>query len=77
MRRECTQRKVLQPNDFRSLAEVQDRLLAFQDYYMQSAKPFDWNFNREELDAFINRLNDDRFGRLRTECMRLQPYLHL
>jgi DNA helicase-2/ATP-dependent DNA helicase PcrA len=28
------QRKVLTPNDFRSLAEVEDRLLAFQDRYL-------------------------------------------
>ena len=28
--------KNLVPNDFRSLADVADRLLAFQDYYIQS-----------------------------------------
>jgi hypothetical protein len=71
------QRKVLTPNDFRSLAEVEDRLLAFGDYYMLHAKPFDWKFNRQKLNDFTTRLADARFGRLRAECMKLQPYLHL
>jgi transposase len=33
-------RKVLTPNDFTSLAEVEDRLLAFQDHYGKAATPF-------------------------------------
>jgi hypothetical protein len=34
------QRKVLTPNDFRDLAEVERRLLAFQHRYQQTAVPF-------------------------------------
>ena len=34
------QRKVLTPNDFRSLAQLQERLLAFQTYYERYASPF-------------------------------------
>ena len=34
------QRKVLAPNDFSSLAELQQRLLALQDHYHQAAVPF-------------------------------------
>jgi len=34
------QRKVLTPNDFASLAEVEDRLLRFQDHYERAAAPF-------------------------------------
>jgi transposase len=34
------QRKVLTPNDFGSLAAVEERLLAFQDYYQAIAQPF-------------------------------------
>ncbi len=34
------QRKVLTPNDFESLAEVEDRLLAFQQYTKPSPHPF-------------------------------------
>ena len=49
------QREILVPNDFRSLA---DRLLAFQDYYMQSAKPFYWNSDRRQLSEFTICLAD-------------------
>ena len=43
------QRKVLTPNDFRSLAEVEHRLPAFQDRYERGAKPFQWRFPRAHL----------------------------
>ena len=43
------QRKALTPNDFPSLADVQDRLLGFQSYYESIAKPFEWKFNRHDL----------------------------
>jgi hypothetical protein len=33
------QRKALTPNDFSSLADVEDRLLRFQQYYESIAKP--------------------------------------
>jgi hypothetical protein len=36
------QRKVLTPNDFTSLGELEDRLLRFQDRYLQIATPFQW-----------------------------------
>ena len=65
------QRKVLVPNDFQSLA---DRLLVFQDYYIQSAKPFSCNFDRRQLSEFTIRLAD---AHLRAECMRMQPDLNL
>jgi hypothetical protein len=38
------QRKLLTPNDFASLAELQERLLAFQDHYQQATCPFQWTF---------------------------------
>src|ERR1019366_9735465 len=44
------QRKVLTPNDFRSLAELEDRLLRFQDQYAAAARPFQWKFTRENLN---------------------------
>lgn len=43
------QRKALTPNDFPSLADVQDRLLGFQSYYESIAKPFEWKFTRHDL----------------------------
>jgi hypothetical protein len=51
------QRKVLTPNDFTSLQEVSQRLLAFQHLYEQVAKPFEWKFTRADLHDLMNRLN--------------------
>jgi len=44
------QRKVLTPNDFRSLAQLEDDLLSFQERYEKSAAPFQWTFTRKDLD---------------------------
>jgi transposase len=51
------QRKVLTPNDFGDLAEVERRLLAFQRRYQQTATPFDWRFTRADLAGLLNRLD--------------------
>jgi transposase len=51
-------RKVLSPNDFTDLAEVVQRLLAFQRRHQQTAVPFDWRFTRADLDALLHRLGD-------------------
>jgi transposase len=50
------QRKVVSPNDFTDLAEVEARLLAFQCRYEQTAAPFDWLFTRSDLDRLLHRL---------------------
>jgi len=50
------QRKVLTPNDFSSIAEVEDRILAFQSRYEQIATPFEWRFTRKDLLNLLNRL---------------------
>lgn len=50
------QRKLLTPNDFGSLAEVEAGLLAFQDYYQQIATPFQWKFTKSDLDLLLKRL---------------------
>jgi hypothetical protein len=50
------QRKVVSPNDFTDLAEVEARLLAFQRRYEQTAAPFDWLFTRSDLDRLLHRL---------------------
>lgn len=50
------QRKVLTPNDFHDLAEVEHRLLAFQARYEQTAAPFDWRYTRSDLDRLLRRL---------------------
>lgn len=51
------QRKVLTPNDFTSLQEVRERLLAFQDRYEQAAKPFEWKFTRADLADLMKRVH--------------------
>jgi hypothetical protein len=50
------QRKALTPNDFSSLAELTERLLAFGEHYRTVARPFRWTFTRADLDALLARL---------------------
>jgi transposase len=50
------QRKVLTPNDFGSLTELEDRLLRFQEHYQQAARPFEWKFTRVDLAKLLARL---------------------
>jgi hypothetical protein len=52
------QRKALTPNDFASLDELADRLLAFQDHYAEIARPFGWTFTRADLDRVLERIVD-------------------
>ena len=52
------QRKVLTPNDFSSLTEVEDRLLRFQEHYEPIAQPFEWKFTRADLKALLQRLGE-------------------
>lgn len=49
------QPKVVAPNDFADLAEVETRLLAFQDHYEQIATPFEWKFTTADLHALLDR----------------------
>ena len=53
------QRKALTPNDFRSLADVEDRLLGFQRYYETIATPFEWRFTKDDLAALMRQLDSD------------------
>jgi transposase len=50
------QRKVLTPNDFTDLVEVERRLLGFQRHYEQTAVPFDWRYTKADLDRLLARL---------------------
>jgi hypothetical protein len=58
------QRKVLSPNDFTNLPEVEQRLLAFQHRYQQTAVPFDWRYSRTDLNALLRRLAKRTASRL-------------
>ena len=53
------QRKALTPNDFRSLDEVEERLLGFQRYYESIATPFEWRFTKDHLAALLQKLDSE------------------
>jgi transposase len=50
------QRKVLTPNDFTSLDQVEDRLTAFEQRYNQAARPFRWKFTPADLEDLMARI---------------------
>lgn len=50
------QRKALTPNDFSSLAQLEQRLLDFQKRYEQTASPFKWTFTRNDLGKLLTKL---------------------
>jgi hypothetical protein len=51
------QRKVLRPNTFDSLLELEDSILGFQERYQRDAKPFDWKYTRHDLARLLARLS--------------------
>jgi len=51
------QRKVLTPNDFTDLDQVRQRLVDFERLYNQIAQPFAWNFTREKMNHWLDRLS--------------------
>jgi DDE superfamily endonuclease len=50
------QRKVLTPNDFTSLDQVEDRLTAFEQRYNATARPFRWKFTPADLEDLMVRI---------------------
>jgi hypothetical protein len=50
------QRKALTPNDFSSLAQLQQHLVDFQKRYEQNASPFKWTFTRNDLGNLLAKL---------------------
>ncbi|MFE0375735.1 hypothetical protein ACFW1M_09105 [Streptomyces inhibens] len=51
------QRKVVSPNDFPDLAQVGDRLRAFEDRYNARAQPFQGKFTTSDLDDLLAKLD--------------------
>lgn len=56
------QRKVLDPNDFQSTAEVARALNDFEHHYNKLAQPFDWSFTRQDLAKLLDRLEQTQRG---------------
>jgi hypothetical protein len=56
------QRKVLTPNEFASLDEVERRLRLYEELTNGVPRPFEWEFDREKLAAFLARLDAKRFA---------------
>lgn len=50
------QRKVLTPNDFADLNCLAERLLDFQYYWENTARPFEWKFTRRDLAQLLAKL---------------------
>jgi hypothetical protein len=50
------------PNDFFSLADLEQRLLAFQCHYERSASPFKWTFTRGDLHTLLAKIADKRLA---------------
>ena len=47
------QRKVLTPNDFASLEEVEQRLRLYEELSNREPRPFEWKFDRAALHKFL------------------------
>ncbi len=50
------QRKVLTPNDFASLEDVEQRLRLYEALTNRQPRPFQWKFTRAKLAEFLKRL---------------------
>ena len=67
------QRKVLTPNDFASLEEVEQRLLLYQELTNQKPRPFNWKFDPAKLAEFLARLEARRAAQSSTQEGQRQP----
>jgi hypothetical protein len=52
------QKKVVSPNDFASLDQLSNTLLAFTSRYNQNARPFNWKFTASDLAALLRRISE-------------------
>jgi hypothetical protein len=50
------QRKLLTPDDFEDLESLAAQILAFEQHYNATARPFDWKFTRADLNRLLARL---------------------
>jgi len=69
------QRKVLTPNDFASLQEVEQRLHLYAELTNQQPCPFEWKFDRAALTKFLQRLEARQLQQ--TPKQAGEPYMQL
>ena len=50
------QRKLLTPYDFPDLEVLANRFTAFEARHNTAARPFDWRFNRTDLNRLLARI---------------------
>jgi transposase len=50
------QRKLLTPDNVAGLAQLAQQITAFETRYNQAAQPFDWRFNRDDLNQLLDRI---------------------
>ena len=50
------QRKLLTPDHAANLNVLAEQVSAFEARYNQAAQPFDWRFNRDDLDRLLDRI---------------------
>jgi hypothetical protein len=67
------QRKVLTPNDFASLAEVEQRLRLYEELSNRQPHPFEWKFTRAKLAEFLKRLEAHGAMRDQGEAVQEAP----
>jgi hypothetical protein len=51
--------KALTPNDFPSLAALQERILGFQQHYELIATPFEWKFTKQDLHNLLAKTQSE------------------
>ncbi|MGB8200939.1 MAG: IS630 family transposase, partial [Pseudonocardiaceae bacterium] len=54
------QRKVVSPNDFTTLDQVEQRLTNFEQRYNATARPFHWKFTPADLDDLLTRIDQQQ-----------------
>lgn len=53
------ERKLLRPNAFASLFDLEANILSFQERYAQCAQPFQWKYTRQDLARLLTHLAAD------------------
>jgi hypothetical protein len=56
------QRKVLTPNDFKSLEDLKLQLIAFERRYAETASPFQWAVTRKDLTTLLAKIENKRLA---------------